>query len=85
VVLLESHGLITLGGTSEAVLAAMLMAEKTAQIWLGVQRSAGQFFYQRNKLRAFLGGRMKPGGESAENMMRICYVVRSFTIGIQTR
>jgi rhamnose utilization protein RhaD (predicted bifunctional aldolase and dehydrogenase) len=35
VVLLENHGLITLGGTPEAVLAAMLMAEKAAQIWLG--------------------------------------------------
>jgi ribulose-5-phosphate 4-epimerase/fuculose-1-phosphate aldolase len=30
IVLLENHGIITLGKTAEAVLAAMLMAEKAA-------------------------------------------------------
>jgi len=35
VVLMENHGIITLGRSAEAVLSAMLMAEKTARIWLG--------------------------------------------------
>ncbi|MBL8763541.1 MAG: class II aldolase/adducin family protein [Phycisphaerae bacterium] len=34
VILLASHGLITLGPTRDAVLAAMLMASKAARIWL---------------------------------------------------
>jgi rhamnose utilization protein RhaD (predicted bifunctional aldolase and dehydrogenase) len=44
VVLLENHGLITLGKTAEAVLAAMLMAEKTARIWLGAAALGGPKF-----------------------------------------
>ncbi len=44
VVLLENHGLITVGGTAEAVLAAMFMAEKTAQIWLGAAALGGPTF-----------------------------------------
>jgi len=35
VILLESHGLIALGGTPAAVLAATLMADKAARIFLG--------------------------------------------------
>ncbi len=44
VVLLENHGLITLGRTPEAVLAAMLMAEKAATIWLGATALGGPVF-----------------------------------------
>jgi rhamnose utilization protein RhaD (predicted bifunctional aldolase and dehydrogenase) len=44
VVLLENHGLITLGRTVEAVLAAMLMAEKAATIWLGAAALGGPKF-----------------------------------------
>jgi len=41
VVLLESHGIITIGRTAEAVRAAMLMAEKAAAIWLGAAALGG--------------------------------------------
>jgi rhamnose utilization protein RhaD (predicted bifunctional aldolase and dehydrogenase) len=44
VVLLENHGIITLGRTAEAVLAAMLMAEKAAGIWLGAAALGGPTF-----------------------------------------
>ena len=44
VVLLENHGIITLGRTIEAVLAAMFMAEKVAAIWLGAAALGGPQF-----------------------------------------
>ena len=47
VVLLENHGIITLGKTVEAVLAAMLMAEKAAGIWLGAAALGGPFFISK--------------------------------------
>ena len=42
--MLENHGIITLGRTPEAVLAAMLMAEKAATIWLGAAALGGPVF-----------------------------------------
>ena len=42
VILLENHGIITLGRTVEALLVATLMAEKAAQVWLGGRRWAGR-------------------------------------------
>lgn len=50
VILLANHGLITLGRTAEAVLAAMLMAEKTARIWLGAAQLGGPKFLSRPKV-----------------------------------
>jgi rhamnose utilization protein RhaD (predicted bifunctional aldolase and dehydrogenase) len=44
VILMENHGLITLGRSVEAVLSAMLMAEKTATIWLGAAALGGPKF-----------------------------------------
>jgi len=44
VVLIKNHGIITLGATMEAVLAAMQMAEKAAQIWLGAATLGGPTF-----------------------------------------
>jgi rhamnose utilization protein RhaD (predicted bifunctional aldolase and dehydrogenase) len=44
VILMENHGLITLGGSIEAVLSAMLMAEKAAAIWLGATALGGPKF-----------------------------------------
>ena len=41
VIHLESHGLITLGKTPAAVLAAMLMSEKAARIWVGAAALGG--------------------------------------------
>jgi rhamnose utilization protein RhaD (predicted bifunctional aldolase and dehydrogenase) len=56
VVLLENHGIITLGRTPEAVLAAMLMAEKAASIWLGSAALGGPVFLPA-KVVARLAGR----------------------------
>jgi rhamnose utilization protein RhaD (predicted bifunctional aldolase and dehydrogenase) len=50
VVLLENHGLITLGRTPEGVLAAMLMAEKTAGIWLGAAALGGPVFLKPKEI-----------------------------------
>jgi rhamnose utilization protein RhaD (predicted bifunctional aldolase and dehydrogenase) len=44
VILMENHGIITLGRSIEAVLSAMLMAEKTAAIWLGAAALGGPKF-----------------------------------------
>jgi rhamnose utilization protein RhaD (predicted bifunctional aldolase and dehydrogenase) len=44
VILMENHGLITLGRSIEAVLSAMLMAEKAATIWLGAAALGGPRF-----------------------------------------
>ena len=44
VILLENHGIIGLGRTAEAVLAALLMAEKAAGIWLGAAALGGPVF-----------------------------------------
>ncbi len=44
VILLESHGIITLGRSVEAVLSAMFMAEKTAHIWAGAAALGGPNF-----------------------------------------
>lgn len=44
VILMENHGLITLGRSVEAVRSAMLMAEKAATIWLGAAALGGPVF-----------------------------------------
>ena len=44
VILMENHGIITLGRSVEAVLSAMLMAEKAAGVWLGAAALGGPKF-----------------------------------------
>ncbi|MEZ0295988.1 MAG: class II aldolase/adducin family protein [Candidatus Methylacidiphilales bacterium] len=44
VILLENHGIITLGGSAASVLAAMLMAEKSAKIFVGAAALGGPVF-----------------------------------------
>jgi rhamnose utilization protein RhaD (predicted bifunctional aldolase and dehydrogenase) len=44
VILMKNHGIITLGRTIEGVLSAMLMAEKTAGIWVGAAVLGGPVF-----------------------------------------
>jgi rhamnose utilization protein RhaD (predicted bifunctional aldolase and dehydrogenase) len=56
VVLLANHGIITLGRSTEAVLAAMLMAEKAAGIRLGAAAMGGTV-YLSAKNTARIGGR----------------------------
>jgi rhamnose utilization protein RhaD (predicted bifunctional aldolase and dehydrogenase) len=55
VILLENHGLITLGRTPEAVLAAMLMAEKTAAIWVGAAKLGGPKFLSPQDVQRIAG------------------------------
>jgi rhamnose utilization protein RhaD (predicted bifunctional aldolase and dehydrogenase) len=44
VILLESHGVVTLGRTAASALAAMLMTEKAATVWLGAAALGGPVF-----------------------------------------
>lgn len=55
VVLLENHGIITLGKTAEAVLAAMLMAEKAAEIWLAAAAFGGPVFLSPKQVARIAG------------------------------
>ena len=44
VILMQNHGIITLGPTYQAVLAAMLMAEKVAKVFVGAAALGGPVF-----------------------------------------
>jgi rhamnose utilization protein RhaD (predicted bifunctional aldolase and dehydrogenase) len=55
VVLLENHGIITLGKTAEAVFAAMLMTEKAAVIWLGAAALGGPNFMSPKQIARIAG------------------------------
>ena len=56
VILLENHGIITLGRSPDGVKAAMLMAEKSARIFIGAAALGGpQFLSEENVSR--IGGR----------------------------
>jgi len=44
VILMQNHGVITLGGTWQSVLAAMLMTEKAAKIFIGAAQLGGPLF-----------------------------------------
>jgi rhamnose utilization protein RhaD (predicted bifunctional aldolase and dehydrogenase) len=55
VILLKNHGLIALGKTPQAVLAATLMAEKAAQIHLGAAQIGGPNFLSDEEV-AYIAG-----------------------------
>jgi rhamnose utilization protein RhaD (predicted bifunctional aldolase and dehydrogenase) len=55
VVLLGSHGIITLGRTPEAVLSAMLMSEKSARIWTGAASLGGPVFLSEAEVQRIAG------------------------------
>ena len=44
VILLENHGIVTLGRSVDATLAAMLMAEKAANVWVAASTLGGPVF-----------------------------------------
>ena len=50
VILMENHGIITLGRTPEAVMAAMFMAEKAASIWIGASLLGGPTFLAQHDI-----------------------------------
>jgi rhamnose utilization protein RhaD (predicted bifunctional aldolase and dehydrogenase) len=47
VIVLRNHGIITIGATAESVLAAMMMAEKAALIWIGAAAVGGPTFMSK--------------------------------------
>ncbi|MFZ0828540.1 MAG: class II aldolase/adducin family protein [Verrucomicrobiia bacterium] len=55
VVLMQNHGLITLGGTWQSVLAAMLMAEKAARIFVGAADLGGPVFLSEETIARIAG------------------------------
>jgi rhamnose utilization protein RhaD (predicted bifunctional aldolase and dehydrogenase) len=55
VILLESHGIITIGPSPESVLAAMLMAEKSAAVWIGAASAGGPTFLSAADIRRIAG------------------------------
>jgi rhamnose utilization protein RhaD (predicted bifunctional aldolase and dehydrogenase) len=50
VIVLQNHGIITIGATSKAVLAAMMMAEKAATIWIGAAAFGGPTFMSKEQV-----------------------------------
>jgi rhamnose utilization protein RhaD (predicted bifunctional aldolase and dehydrogenase) len=50
-ILLENHGIIALGPSDQSVLAALLMAEKTAKIWAGAAALGGPIFLTEENVR----------------------------------
>lgn len=55
VILLKNHGIITIGRTPEAVLAATLMAEKAAQVWVGAAALGGPTFLRDEDVKRISG------------------------------
>lgn len=55
VVLIQNHGIVTLGRSPEAVLAAMLMAEKTARIWTAAANLGGPNFLSDHNVARICG------------------------------
>ncbi len=55
VILLQNHGIITLGRTPESVLASMCMAEKVAAIWLDAAALGGPVFLSAEQVARISG------------------------------
>ena len=55
VILMQNHGIITLGATLQAVLAAMLMAEKSARIFVGAAALGGPVFFSETNVTRIAG------------------------------
>lgn len=69
VILIENHGLIALGGTPQAVLAATLMADKAARILLGAAGSGAAPRFLTDAQVARIAGR--PDEHHRRRMLRI--------------
>jgi ribulose-5-phosphate 4-epimerase/fuculose-1-phosphate aldolase len=55
VILIQNHGTITLGATWQAVLTAMLMAEKAAKIFVGAAVLGGPVFFSKQNVERIAG------------------------------
>ena len=52
---MQNHGIITLGGTWQSVLAAMLMAEKAARVFVGAAALGGPVFFSEENIARIAG------------------------------
>lgn len=55
VILMKNHGIITLGGSWQSVLSAMLMAEKAAKIFVGAAQLGGPVFFSEENIARIAG------------------------------
>jgi rhamnose utilization protein RhaD (predicted bifunctional aldolase and dehydrogenase) len=55
VVLMQNHGIIALGATWQAVLTAMLMAEKAAKVFVGAAALGGPVFFTEQNVQRIAG------------------------------
>jgi rhamnose utilization protein RhaD (predicted bifunctional aldolase and dehydrogenase) len=55
VILMQNHGIITLGGTWQSVLAALLMAEKAAKVFVGAAVMGGPVFFSKENIERISG------------------------------
>jgi len=55
VILMQNHGIITLGGTWQSILAAMLMAEKAAKVFVGAAVLGGPVFFSDENIVRIAG------------------------------
>lgn len=55
VILMQNHGIITLGPTWQSVLAAMLMAEKVAKVFVGAAMLGGPVFLSQEAIQRIAG------------------------------
>jgi rhamnose utilization protein RhaD (predicted bifunctional aldolase and dehydrogenase) len=55
VILMQNHGIITLGATWQSVLAAMLMAEKAAKVFVGAAQLGGPIFLSEEDIARIAG------------------------------
>ena len=68
VILLENHGIITLGRSPDAVKAAMFMAEKAAKIFVGAASLGGPRFLSAENVSR-IGGR--PDEHYRRNVLKL--------------
>jgi rhamnose utilization protein RhaD (predicted bifunctional aldolase and dehydrogenase) len=61
-ILLQNHGIITLGETSESALLGTLVAEKAARIFVGAVALGGPVYYPDEDVRRVAGLGPTPGG-----------------------
>jgi len=68
VILLQNHGIITLGKTWQSALAVMLMSEKSAKIFVGAASLGGPIFLSETEARRFAE---RPDEEHRRRVMKL--------------
>jgi len=68
VILIENHGIITLGKSPQAVWSAMWMAEKAARIWIGAATLGGPKFLSQKNVERIAG---RPDEHYRQRMLKM--------------